>query len=283
MSALTEALLGEIQDLVATVTERRDDAAVRFEADLAELQTLQAALQDGRPSDDARMRVRALKQRHQGEEGKRGAQMKAQDVRVRMRAPQDLVGSAPPPVKSDRPVVKPGLSRVVVLGSIQRELGQIDQRIVELLVDEGESKSGPEVCFLTDLRAGLIAVQKQLPEHDVLLNLVNEHVDAVEATFKDLRSGGIARARRFFEHDRELLGRLKAMVRADGQKKGEAEKTVQKLSESLQKARKTLEAPPKDLSKVSRELEDTLLTIHKVLQDGGFVAARSLLFSALRT
>ena len=282
MSALTEALLGEIEDLLQTVNERRDDAATRFEADLAELQTLQGALQEGRPSDDARMRLRALKQRHQNDEGKRGSQLKAQDVRVRMRAPQDPVGSAPP-AKTDKPVVRPGLSRVVVLGSIQRELAQIDQRIVELLVDEGESKTGPEVCFLTDLRAGLIAVQKQLPEHDVLLNLVNEHVESVEATFKDLRTGGIARARRFFEHDRELLGRLKAMVRVDGQKKGEADKTVQKLSEALQKARKTLDAPPKDISKVSRELEDTLLTIHKVLQEGGFVAARSLLFSALRS
>ncbi|MCC6808097.1 MAG: hypothetical protein IT381_11785 [Deltaproteobacteria bacterium] len=280
MNALTEALLIEIEEVLAIVNERRADQVARFDTDLAELSGLRAALQEGRGMEDARIKVRALKQRHQPSEDRK-ALLKTQDVRVRMRAPQDPVGQPPP--RTEKPIVRQAPSRVVVLGSIQRELSQLDGRIVELLVDEGESKSGPEVCFLSDLRAGLLAVQKELPEHDVLLQLVNDHVEAVEATFKDLRTGGIARARRFFEHDRELLGRLKAMVRADGQKKNDAVKTVEKLSEALQKARKTLDAPPADVSKISRELEDTLLTIHKVLHERGFVAARSLLFSALRS
>lgn len=279
MNALTEALLAEIEDVLTIVSDRRAQETSRFDADLQELEALRTALQEGRGMEDARIRVRAMKQRHGGDDRK-SAQLKAQDVRVRMRAPQDPVG-APPPKAQEKPVKT--LSRVVVLGSIQRELSQIDGRIVELLVDEGESKSGPEVCFLTDLRAGLLAVQKELPEHDVLLQLVNDHVEAVEATYKDLRQGGLPRARRFFEHDRELLGRLKAMVRLDGQKKTDAAKTVEKLSEMLQKARTALDGTPKDLSKLSRELEDTLLTIHRVLQERGFVAAKSLLFSALRS
>jgi hypothetical protein len=223
-----------------------------------------------------------MKQRHGGDDRTKSQQLKTQDVRVRMRAPQDPVG-APPPKTQAAP--QKTLSRVVVLGSIQRELGQIDSRIVELMVDEGESKTGPEVCFLTDLRQGLLAVQKELPEHDVLLQLVSDHVDAVDATYKDLRQGGLPRARRFFEHDRELLGRLKAMVRLDGPnpKKTDAAKTVEKLSEMLQKARQTLDGQPKDVSKLARELEDTLMTIHKVLHERGFVAAKSLLFSALRS
>lgn len=284
MNALTEALLADIEEVSTIVSDKKQSELSRYEVDLADLDALKTALKAGRGMDDARMRVRAIKQRYGGDDRNK-AQLRTQDVRVRMRAPTDLVGS-PPPKISDKPQ-RQSVSRVVVLGSIQRELGQIDSRIVELLVDEGESKTGPEVCFLTDLRQGLLAVQKELPEHDVLLQLVNDHVEAVEATYKDLRQGGVARARRFFEHDRELLGRLKAMVRLEtsgnGQKKSDTAKTVDKLSEMLQRARQTLDGDPKDVTKISRELEDTLLTIHRVLQERGFVAAKSLLFSALKS
>jgi hypothetical protein len=72
------------------------------------------------------------------------------------------------------------------------------------------------------------------------------------------------------------------MVRADVKKKSSGQAVVDKLSTSLQKARKALDDCG-ELAKVTKELEQTLMTIHREIEGLGFVAARSLLFNALRS
>lgn len=280
---LRQAVLEEAEQLLVTLEQKRTEQTIRIDADAEQLAAMLDALRTGQLDDSARLQLRALQKRYAADDDKRdpkrNTQLKAQDVRVRMRAPADPIGAPPPRV--EKAAAKPTLSRIIVQGSLQRELTGIESRIVELLVDEGGTRLAPEVCFLTDLRAGLIGLQREMPEHDVLLGLVNEHVESVGAIMKDLAQGGQARARRFFEHDRELLARLKAMLRAEGKKKGAPVDTVDRLSGLLANARKALEAGS-DLAKVGRELEDTLMVIHRELEGQGFVAARSLLFNALR-
>jgi hypothetical protein len=274
------SVVDELEEALSAMNEKREELLGKLTAEISDLEALRTEAASGR--EEVRTKVRAARRRVLGaEDNKRQAQIKTQDMRVRMRAPTDALGAPPP--KTDKPPMKQSVSKIVVQGAIQRELGGIDARIVELFLDEDKNGQAPEVVFLSDLRAGLNALLKDLPEHGVLLSLVMEHVDQVQATVRDLSTGGALRARRFFDHDRELLGRLKAMIRADGPAKSPMPAAVEKLSQLVQSAKKALEAEASgDLKKPFRDLEDALLSIHRELQERGFVAARSLLFSALR-
>jgi hypothetical protein len=281
--SFNDALTADIDEVQSLLKDRKVEALTRYEADLEELERLRMMLEAGNSggSGDVRMKIRAIRHRHFGaDDGKRADKGKAQDVKVRMKAPLEPVGSA---VRRDTEKPKTALSRVVVQGTIQRELGVIESRMVTLLVDEGQTQAAPEVCFLADLRSGLVGLLRGLPEHDLLLGLVNDHLTTVDATLADLAAGGIARARRFFEHDRELLGRLRAMLRAEGHSKTPAFALAEKFAESLKRARTAIDAGGSELITVSGELEQMLMTIHKELQGQGFVASKSLLFNALRS
>lgn len=282
---MRQLILGEIDEAVAQLAQRRDETVQKLNDQLAGLEQVRGALGDGLSVEEARVRVRAIRRKALGADAaKRLTQMKTQDMRVRMRAPADLV-AAPVTRSQGASSSNKAPSRIVVQGSLQRLLGGVDGRMVELLVDEERTEAGAgELCLLADLRAGLTALARELPEHDVLLGLLGEHLEQAEQVLRDLSLGGLVRARRFFEHDRELVGRLRAMAKSEGNKKDPVHALVHKLHESLERLRASLDQAGSDetrVASVGRELEQFLVVVHKELAGKGFAAARSLLFTAL--
>lgn len=277
MSGILNALGAEIEEAIAHVTAQRDEAVQKAVAFVAELQQLKDSLGQSIGTEEARAKLRAIRKRALGaDDGKRQAQLKAQDVRVRMRAPVDIV--APTPAKKEAGQFQKGPSKIVVSGSLQRELALIDARIVELMMDGPSTARSAEVALLSDIRSGVNGLLGEMPEHDVLLGLVAEFSEQVEGVLRDLTAGGAVRMKRLYDHARELLGRLKSVSKIESKDKA-LKSDVDRLVKQLETVKKELGKPTEPAVSAA---EKALLEIHKTLGERGILGARSMLFSALR-
>ena len=202
------SLVEEIAEIEQELTQRRDEIVARAEEHLRELQAMRGEPQ----SDEARAKLRQIRRRALGDDKPaKTLPHGAAGVRVRMRAPEGA------PVKAPSAPQKTSLSRVVVQGAVQRQLGLIDGRLVTLMLaaeEDGHRPAG-EIYLLCDVRAGLGAVLANWPEHDVLVSLVSDYAEQVDTILADLGAGGERRARRLYDHDRELVSRLRATSKAD--------------------------------------------------------------------
>lgn len=273
-------LADEIDEVEQELTQRRDEMVARADEHLRELAAMRAKPPSKVLDEETRSKLRLIRRRALGDEAKREAKTQpkgATGVRVHMRAPEGAPGKAPPTAS-----VKSAPSRVVVQGTVQRQLGVIDGRLVTLMMTEEADGHRPagEIYLLCDVRAGLGALLTNWPEHDVLLALVSDYAEQVEDILTDLNAGGERRARRLFDHDRELVSRLRATSKADPANKSLAAAVV-KYDQRLDVSKKAL-AAAQPVAGVSRELEEMLMSMHKELDDQGFAGARSLLFSSLR-
>ncbi len=276
-------LLDDIEALSQALENTRADAITRLDTHLEELANMRHALGNGGSEADLRARFLTVK-RHAVElppvEARGGGKkVRGAEVTVRMKAPTVAPGAMPGKSKTQS---KAPPVRLVVQGTLQRELAEIDGRIVNLMLEAENAAQRPgEIYLLCDVRAGLQSVLDTLPEHDVLLGLVHEYSEQVEAILADLVAGGQKRAKRLLEHDRELMSRLKAMSKADP-KNAPLAGAATKFGALLEASKKKLEAPPAGIEPLSRELEDLLFSMHKELEGQGFGGAHSLLFSALK-
>lgn len=281
MSSILGAIQTEIDQMVEAMNLKKSEFIERVELQVEELQLLREQLGVSIGTEEARAKVRAIAKRAGlAEDPKRQAQLKAQDVRVRMRAPADIV--APPPstaAQKKESSFSRGPSKIVVSGSLQRELAVIDARIVELMLEGASIARQAEVALLSDIRAGVNGLLSEMPEHDVLLGLVADFSEQVDGVLRDLSAGGASRMKRLYDHARELLSRLRSVSKIETKDKA-MKQDVERLAKVLESVKKELGKPTEPAVSAA---EKALLEVHKTLGDRGILGSRSLLFSALRS
>ncbi len=255
----------------AEITGRRDQITAEYDDRLAALEQVATELDAGNLEPKA---AQAQIRRILGGDRANATPRKAGRTNIGMSVPMARPTQAPPKAKPASQRDGPSATRAQV--AVSRVLGQIDQRIIQVLraatAPEVRAEARFELSLLLHLRRGLEGSGEELPTDVILLTSVVEHTDHAEAAVTDLEAGGRPRVERLLDHNRTLVAELLAL--------GGSAST---FKEQIAKSRAALDADDAKLRPILQEAESVFATLQRALEASFPQQSRSMLDEILRS